>query len=276
MLRPRDMLQMCPALAGPATAGSCACGSDSQSDFSHRCRPLLARLHTHQQRMCVQMCAQQHGHYASPMAFPVAETSVLSGASVSQLHNWRRTGLLVPEVDSSGRPLLYSFRDILALRSVVKLRGQNSLQKIRRAFSNMPDQDLTEHPAAYTLVDTGHSILVRKQDGEAVDVLTHPGQKVLATLSDIMAPFETERGAKVVDLRHPRQHLEVREQRLGGWPTIEGTRVPFDIVAQLLADGSITPEEVPEFYPSVSAAAAFDALDFARSLPNWADAERSA
>ena len=204
------------------------------------------------------------------MAFPVPETSVLSGASVSQLHNWRRTGLLVPEVDPHGRPLLYSFRDILALRSVVKLRQGKSLQKIRRAFSIMPDHDFTDHPASYSLIDTGPSILVMRSDGEAVDMLAHPGQVVLATLADIMAPFENERGP-VVDLRHPRPTLEVREQRLGGWPTIENTRVPFDVIAGLLADGSVVPDEVPRFYPTVSPAASRDALDFARSLPNWAE-----
>ncbi|TAM68218.1 MAG: DUF433 domain-containing protein [Microbacteriaceae bacterium] len=206
---------------------------------------------------------------------PVAETSVLSGASVSQLHNWRRTGLLIPEVDAYSRPLLYSFRDILALRSVVKLRETKSLQKIRRAFANMPDQDLTEHPSAYSLIDTGPSILVVRSDGAAVDVLAHPGQSILATLADIMGAFESDRGP-VVDLRHPRPSLEVREQRLGGWPTIEGTRVPFDVIANLTADGSVSAEEVSNFYPAVSPAAALDALDFARSLPSWSEAENAA
>jgi uncharacterized protein (DUF433 family) len=209
------------------------------------------------------------------MAFPVAETSVLSGASVGQLHNWRRTQLFVPEVESQNKPMLYSLRDIVALRSVVKLRSVKSLQKIRRAFSNMSMLDLTEHPSHYSLVDTGPSILVVRVDGEAVDVLEHPGQTTLARMTEILAEFETPRG-RVVDLRRPRRHLEVREQRLGGWPTIEGTRVPFDVVADLIFDGRIEPSEVHSYYPGVSAAAASDALDFARSIPNWTESRLSA
>ena len=209
------------------------------------------------------------------MAFPVPETSVLSGASVSQLHNWRRTGLFLPEVESESKPMLYSLRDIIALRSVVKLRSLKSLQKIRRAFSNMSTLELTEHPSRYSLVDTGQSILVVQSDGAAVDVLAHPGQTTLARMSEIIGAFETPRGV-VVDLRRPRRHLEVREQRLGGWPTIEGTRVPFDVVAELIVDGRIQPNEVSTYYPGVSAAAASDALDFARSIPNWAESRMSA
>jgi len=207
------------------------------------------------------------------MAFPVPETSVLSGASVSQLHNWRRTGLFVPEVDPTGRPLLYSFRDVIALRSVVKLRSVKSLQKIRKAFKNMPTLDLTEHPSAYSLVDTGASILVVKRDGESIDVLANPGQTQLANLEEIMNAFTTEEGRDVVDLRRPRARLEVREQRLGGWPTIQGTRVPFDVIANLIMDGSVAASDVARYYPSVTEAAALDALDFARSLPNWSEAQ---
>jgi uncharacterized protein (DUF433 family) len=209
------------------------------------------------------------------MAFPVPETSVLSGASVAQLHNWRRTGLFLPEVESQTKPMLYSLRDIIALRSVVKLRKEKSLQKIRRAFANMSALDLTEHPSRYSLVDTKGSIIVVQSDGEGVDVLAHPGQSTLARMTEILASFETSRGV-VVDLRRPRQHLEVREQRLGGWPTIEGTRVPFDVVADLIHDGRIPPEEVSAYYPGVSAAAAEDALDFARSIPNWSETRASA
>lgn len=204
------------------------------------------------------------------MAFIVPAAAALTGASVSQLHNWRRTDLLVPEIESAQRPLLYSFRDVIALRTVVKLRREKSLQKIRRAFANAADVDLTDHPSEWNLIDVGPSIHLVRADGGAVDVLTNPGQTTVANLGDVMGSFETEKGA-VVDLRHPRAHLEVREQKLGGWPTIEGTRVPFDVVANLIAGGDIAPADVPLYYPSVSPAAALDALDFARSLSNWTE-----
>lgn len=202
------------------------------------------------------------------MSFNVALTSVLSGASVSQLRYWRQTELLVPEVNSAGRPILYSFRDILALRAVVKLHQQQSLQRIRKAFATLPHLDLTEHPAQYALVAEGPTIALVREDGTEIDLVDKPGHAILVTLVDIMNPFDTQRG-EVVDLRRPRPHLQVREQWLGGWPTIEGTRVPYDAVAELLSDGSIAPSEVADYYPDVTAAAARDALDFARSVPGW-------
>lgn len=201
------------------------------------------------------------------MAFNVALTSALSGASERQLGHWRRTGLLVPEV-SPDRPVTYSFRDVLALRTVVKLREQQSLQRIRRAFTSLPGLDLTEHPAQYELVSVGSSIAVVRTADRGIDLVEKPGQVLLARLDDIMGAFDTHRG-EVVDLRRPRAHLSVREQRLGGVPTVEGTRVPFDVVADLVADGSVRPDEVAGYYPGVSAEAARDALDFARSLSDW-------
>jgi uncharacterized protein (DUF433 family)/DNA-binding transcriptional MerR regulator len=202
------------------------------------------------------------------MAFPVPETSVLTGASISQLHNWRRTGLFVPEVESHSKPMLYSFRDVVALRSIVKLRQQRSLQGIRRAFQTMPAFNLTDHPSRYALVDTKSSIVVVESDGHGIDVLAHPGQTVIANMADIMATFPGPHG-DVVDLLNPRQHLEIRQERLGGWPTVAGTRVPFDVVADLVADGTVGPEDAHLYYSGVSADAARDALDFARSVPNW-------
>jgi DNA-binding transcriptional MerR regulator len=77
-------------------------------------------------------------------SFPVDLTSVLTGASVGQLRYWRRKNrLLVPELYA--RPALYSFRDLLALRTVVRLRRTHSLRAIRTAFGNLREFDLTEH-----------------------------------------------------------------------------------------------------------------------------------
>ncbi|MFT4306249.1 MAG: DUF433 domain-containing protein [Microbacterium sp.] len=202
------------------------------------------------------------------MPFNVALASVLSGASERQLSHWRKTGLLVPEVNSNGRPILYSFRDILALRTVVKLRKDEPLQRVRKAFAMLPALDLTEHPASYALVSEGSTIALRAADGSEIDLVNRPGHGIMATLADVMDSFVSGRG-EVVDLRRPRPHLQVREQRLGGWPTIEGTRVPYDVIADLLADGTVAPREVGDYYPSVDAESASDALDFARSLPNW-------
>ena len=108
--------------------------------------------------------------------FPTDLTSVLTGASVWQLRRWNSTGLLVPEGQTKPR-LLYSFRDVVALRTVVRLRSEAaSLQKVRRAFANMPALDFTEHPARYQFGTDGRTIVIADDDGNTIDLVREPGQ----------------------------------------------------------------------------------------------------
>lgn len=200
------------------------------------------------------------------MSFPVDMTSVLTGATLGQLQYWRssRNPLLRPELQA--RPALYSFRDLVALRTVVRLRRETSLQAVRAAFNQLADMDLTDHPSRYRLISQGKSIVLSLDDGRGIDLVAQPGHQVLATIEDIFKPFTTKQGREVADFRRPREHIEVREHRMGGWPTIEGTRIPYDTVALLVADDEITPEQVKRFYPTVDAAAVGDAVSFAEEV----------
>ncbi|WP_377271323.1 DUF433 domain-containing protein [Peterkaempfera sp. SMS 1(5)a] len=192
------------------------------------------------------------------MSFPVDLTAALSGASVSQLHGWRRTHLLEPEVQEN--PVRYSFRDVVALRTFVRLRSQLPLQRIRKAMNQLRKWDLTDHPASYTLLTEGDSVFF-VQDSRAIDLVRRPGQEVILSLADVFAPFENMQGREVADFRRPRPCLEVREQRLAGWPTVLGTRVPYDTVAKLVV-GGVDPKDVRRFYPTVDKRSALDAVDF--------------
>jgi uncharacterized protein (DUF433 family) len=194
--------------------------------------------------------------------FPTDLTSTLTGASVRQLRRWNATGLLIPEVQARRR-LRYSFRDVVALRTVVRLRSEAaSLQKVRRAFANMPALDFTEHPSKYRFGTNGKTIVIADDDGNTTDLVGNPGQYQMHSLAEIFKPFRTNRGEAVVDFLRPRRHLEIRAGRMGGWPTIAATRIPYDTIANLLSGGDIAPEQVGYYYPEVDAEAARDALDF--------------
>jgi DNA-binding transcriptional MerR regulator len=68
------------------------------------------------------------------MPYPSHLAATMSGASVRQLQYWRESKLLVPEFGKTGGRLLYSFADVVALRTFVFLRESASLQLIRKPF----------------------------------------------------------------------------------------------------------------------------------------------
>lgn len=207
------------------------------------------------------------------MPYPSPVAAALSGASLGQLQYWRAGGdsaLLAPELPRAGGRVLYSFRDVIALRTFVFLRESVSLQRVRKAVSTLRELGNTAHLSQYRLVTEGSSIVLLPPDGDvAIDLVEQPGAGRLAgTLGEVFAPFTNQRGDQVVDLLRPRRHLAVDPETLGGYPIVSGTRVAFDSVASLVRDG-VGPAEIKGFYPSVSAAGARDATDFADEVDRY-------
>lgn len=201
------------------------------------------------------------------MAYTTELTAKLTGASLAQLARFRAGGLLAPELQD-GRTILYSFRDVIALRSLMWLRGDYSLQKIRRAIGNLDLAHLdVEHLSEVEFVKSGDSIFAHDEEG-FTDLVRSPGSREIQTfkLGDVFAPFKAYRGREVPDLLRPSEHLTVDPGRMAGIPVIDGTRIPFDTIAQLVDGRTIGAEDVRLYYPSVTPAAADDAVQFAESL----------
>ena len=206
------------------------------------------------------------------MAFPVPIASVLTGATARQLAYWRKhtpsaPPLLVPEGKRRGR-YLYSWADVVALRSIVYLRQEKSLPRIRRAVATLRRLEANEwtHLAAYRLISTPSSILVQTPSGQLLDLEHRPGTVLDEVLMrDVLAPFETRSGRVVPALEHPRPRLAVDPTVLGGYPVIAGTRVPFDVVAAL-AEDELEPDEIADAYPSIDREAIGDAVSFAQQV----------
>jgi uncharacterized protein (DUF433 family) len=149
----------------------------------------------------------------------------------------------------------YSFQDVLALRTFVYLRTQDvPLQRVRKAVRSLRALGETEHLWAYRLVAVGRQVVWKVSDELAVDLTRYPGHQVIAEMVDILAAFSAACGREVVPLLHPKPGVEVDPEVRGGYPVIEGTRVPYDLVASLLEDG-FAADEVAAFYPSAGAVA---------------------
>lgn len=195
--------------------------------------------------------------------YPPVLASALSGATLSQLAHWRRQPpLFEPEYRDSTR-VFYSFRDVVALRSLVYLREAEglSLQKIRRSIHNARRLGKEEHLSEYKFVAVGDTVVL-VHGAEAIDILKKPGNHVVATLVDIFGRFESQRTGEVLPLKTPIRGVSIDADVCSGYPVVAGTRVRYDQVSSLITDG-VPPEEIREFYPSVSADAARGAKEFA-------------
>ena len=205
------------------------------------------------------------------MAYATTMAAALSGATLNQLRHWRspKTGpLLRPELAATPRAL-YSFQDVLALRTFVRLRENASLQKIRAAIGNLRNLGEADPLASYKLVSDRRGNIQLLTGGEAVNLGSNPGQlQLIAVIGDVIEAFAVRAGVLVPDLLQPRPGLAVDPETQGGIPVIAGTRVPYDAVAGLMRDG-VPADGISEYYPAVTAEAARDALDFARYVDSY-------
>lgn len=191
------------------------------------------------------------------MSYPPPLAATLSGASVRQLAYWRRVGpngaLFTPEHGSRPR-VLYSYRDLVALRMFVRLRGDLSLQRVRRAVAWLETHHPDTHLSAHTIraVPGEQTAVWIAPDGSYIDVVEHPGQGGLKiVMDDIFDSFKTRSGRRVPALAEPAAGVTVDPHVRSGYPVIEGTRIPYNVVASLHADG-LTAGEIARLYPSIT------------------------
>lgn len=204
------------------------------------------------------------------MAYPPPVTAALTGASIRQLSYWRhaRKGtepLLVPELAASGGRVLYSYRDVVALRMFVYLREATSLQRIRRAVSWLQETHPDTHLSTHRLKahPRGRTIVWISPAGDFFDVVEHPGQQgIRVVMADVFGQFSIPDGRRVPNLANPAPGVQVDPQIRGGYPVIAGTRVPYDVVAGLKADG-LDAADIAGLYPGVGPEGVDGAVEFA-------------
>ena len=120
--------------------------------------------------------------------FTGGEASRITGVKYSTLDYWDRSGFIRPSISIArglsgrGRDRIYSFRDLVALRTARELRGQGvPLQRIRKIVRFLSESAELDQPLAQArLVVVGDDVMVvRGQDGSLESALDRPGQGVL-------------------------------------------------------------------------------------------------
>jgi len=164
--------------------------------------------------------------------------------------------------------MLYSFRDLVAARTVARLRAVTSLQRIIRSIRTLEEQELTSHLSEHRFSYDGKSIKIWV-DEELIDVDEHPGQFEMYTFADIYKPFQNLQGRQVPDLLEPATGITVDPHILGGAPSVRGSRVSYDMLVGL-SDEINTDEELEDYYPFLSMSDVRNAESFSSELEAFA------
>jgi DNA-binding transcriptional MerR regulator len=115
-----------------------------------------------------------------PLNLPTSTVSKLTGASLRMLDYWARTKLLPPsahDAQGKGTRRLYTFRDLVAILTVCKLRERKCpLQQIRIAVRYLkvhyPDAEAVETLARLTLITDGKEVYLLTDERQVMNVVT--------------------------------------------------------------------------------------------------------
>jgi uncharacterized protein (DUF433 family)/DNA-binding transcriptional MerR regulator len=215
-------------------------------------------------------------------AYTSDRAAALSGVPRSTLYYWARNGHLIPSV--ALKPRLWSYMDLLALRTIYWLRQAKrafeldvpptSMPKVRRALKQLRELDLDlfeqERPAIAVTLDGDVAI-----NATALPLQKVNGQYLEPTLVDILGPFEGLEGSKGPDLLRPRATLRIIPGKISGAPHIEGTRLPTQSIFAL-AERGFSIGQLVRVYPFVSHDSVIDSLDLEQQLKQNAGIKRAA
>jgi uncharacterized protein (DUF433 family) len=215
-------------------------------------------------------------------AYSAERAAALSGVPKSTIYYWARKGHLTPSV--ARRPLLWSYTDLLALRTVYWLRQPKvafdrevpatSMPKVKRALEQLRELELD-------LFEEGRPIVAVTLAGEVVlDADAGPlhlasGQYLKKELVNVLGPFEGLEGTKGPDLMWPRPTLRIVPRKISGAPHILGTRLPTQSIFALAARG-LSLEQIARIYPYVENASLSDSIDLEQQLKDNVRVKRAA
>lgn len=212
---------------------------------------------------------EQRGAYTADRA------AALSGVPKSTVHYWARKDILVPSI-SAERVKLWSYNDLLALRTIAWLRASkavsdehtvppSTMKAVRTALRELASLDLglwTEEGSPNVAVDRrGRIVLSAEPSPEHPD-----GQGVLdAEALDLLRPLTIGSEVHGPDLVSPRPRLRIVPGKLAGAPHVHRTRIETEALAALSRRGMST-GKIVALYPAIEIADVEDALALEHEL----------
>jgi uncharacterized protein (DUF433 family) len=182
--------------------------------------------------------------------YSVGEAASITGVPPSTLHYWIRTDL-VHASQATGRWIL-DFLDLRDVKVVAELRSAGAkLHKIRRAIDWLRDYDEeVDRLLDANFYVNGNGDVTWDEGGTGLALAANRGGQICVKLSDINRSLGISAGpGKVLNMR-PIPEVEINPAVRGGTPVVRGTRVPTELVSELVQSG-YTKAEIVELYPSV-------------------------
>jgi uncharacterized protein (DUF433 family) len=186
-------------------------------------------------------------------AFTMDQAAKLSGLSEDQLRSWDTAGLFRPSFGWEDRrrhySRIYSFEDIVALRTLARLRAEGvSTQKLKRIGVYL--KSLTDRPwvgrSFFVVPRTGKVYFTHEEAVVAADPM---GQQAMGEIIEL-GPVEQDVRERLAQMR---SRLEQRGRIVtdryihGGVPIFAGTRIPVSSVLEFLDEGRSTDEIIAQF-----------------------------
>ena len=199
-------------------------------------------------------------------AFSEEHVSRVTGLSIGRLRYWAATGFFRPSYveDNSHLPFsrFYSFKDVVALRTLEMLRVRNGvplqhLRKVAERLSHL-ETDLWIRTTLY--VANRKVVFSNPETGKPIEVVSgqyvmeYPLARVIQETSESIeaaAKRPAEQVGKVAKIRGINRNA----------PTISGTQIPVASVQRLHEDGYSAQQILAE-YPDLTEADIQAALDY--------------
>lgn len=190
-------------------------------------------------------------------AFTAGQVARLTGLSDRQLAYWDRTGFFVPwhaaEDRRSSYSCLYSFKDVVGLRTLSILKGRHgvSLPHLRAVAERLCTYSQTPWADLKLKVWNRKVQFDEPETGRTRGVLD--GQFVLFRLDSVIE--EVKREAEELRKREPSQIGRIEKHRYVAHnaPVIAGTRIPVSTVRRYLEAG-FNPAQIVQEYPTLTEA----------------------
>lgn len=194
-------------------------------------------------------------------AFSADQLCALTGLSTRQLRYWDQTGFFEPEYDG-GNSRVYSFRDLVGLRTVARLRRSVPLQELRKVGAWLKRKHDTPWSSLRFYL-SGRTVHFKDPVSQRVMTARPPEQTVCVEMEEIVD--ETRRLVEQRRRRHRSDVGQIARRRgvVQNAAVVAGTRIPVEAIWNF-HDAGYSIARILREYPSLTRKDVQAAIEFSQ------------